>query len=214
MKRLRLEEGEEVLAVIVNSSDTIRTYWEGDFDPDEREAPTCWSPDNTQPSDRVPQDKKQASRCMDCKQNIRGSGSNGGRACRFSKRLAVVLEGDLEEVRSLHIPASSWFGKNFEAPFRGLKEYALFLHNRQATSVALFTRVTLNCDGTFPVIVFAPKRPLEEEELDIVKDIIGSDDALEAIDIDAFTGNTDSESPFEVEEGFTQDSIGELSYDD
>jgi len=203
VRKLNIPDSEEVLAVIVNSSGISRAYWGGEYDPDNPQAPTCWSPDGGQPSPNVPEANIQSRRCMNCKQNIRGA---SGRACRFSQKLAVVLEDDLEEVHQLHVPASSIFGKNFEKPFHGLQEYAKLLVKHKTTSVALYTRIVSNCDGDFPVILFAPQRPLEEDEIDIVKRVIGNDDALEAIDTDAYTGDTNSESPFEVEEGFTQDA--------
>ena len=77
--------------VIVNAAKLSRTFYAGQYDPENPSAPTCWSPDTQAPSPDVPKDQMQAARCMDCPQNIKGSGQGESRACRFSQRLAVML---------------------------------------------------------------------------------------------------------------------------
>ena len=62
----------------------------------------------------VPEDQRQSGRCIDCTQNIKGSGRGTGRACRFVQRLALVLEDDLETVYQLQLPPTSIFGEAME----------------------------------------------------------------------------------------------------
>ena len=72
--------------------------------------PDCFSDDGITPNARS--ENKQAASCKDCPQNIAGSGNGQSRACRFSRRLAVLLENDQKgEVMQLTLPASSIFGK-------------------------------------------------------------------------------------------------------
>ena len=72
--------------------------------------PDCFSDDGITPSPRS--ENKQCATCKDCPQNIAGSGQGTSRACRFSRRLAVLLENDQKgEVMQLTLPASSIFGK-------------------------------------------------------------------------------------------------------
>ena len=75
-------------AVIVNAAFVSRSYYEGDYDPDKLMLPTCWSSDTQVPSSDVPQEQRQAARCMDCSHNIRGSGYKSSRACRFAQQIA------------------------------------------------------------------------------------------------------------------------------
>ena len=94
-----------------------------EFDPNAVQAPVCWSSDTRQPDSQV--FEKQAVRCMDCKHDIRGSASGGGRACKYSQKLAVLLKDD-PNVYQLHIPASSIFGRAKDGHMP-LQEYARFL---------------------------------------------------------------------------------------
>ena len=125
MKRISIRGGEfsllgdsqqEVLSsdninvIIVNAAPVSRSYFGNQFDPNKSTAPMCWSDDTQRPSSNVSEDNLQARRCMDCTQNVRGSGENGGRACRFQQRLAVVFEGDLSSVDNnggMRFPACS-----------------------------------------------------------------------------------------------------------
>jgi hypothetical protein len=207
MKRLNITDEQAV--VIVNASAVSRTYWAGEYDANAPRAPTCWSVDTHVPSSSVPEKNRQATRCLECPHDIRGSGANGGRACRFSQKLAVVLEADIEhdpvEVYQLHVPASSIFSKKNTPPWMGLQEYAKFLAAHDTNSVALLTRISKS-EGDIPKLLFAPKRPLEEAELDVVKNIISAAVTLEAINTDAYIGN-DNISPFEELDGYTQTNL-------
>ncbi len=98
-------------AVIVNAAEISRAYYEGVYDSDNPTAPTCWSSDTDRPDKDVPTEDVQSVRCMDCTQNIRGSGSGMGRACRFHQRIAVLLEGELDKAYQLQVSATSIFGK-------------------------------------------------------------------------------------------------------
>ena len=86
---------------------TNRTYYEGAFDATKASSPVCWSPDGEAPS---PKSKTpQCTTCALCPKNIKGSGANGSKACRYSKNLAVVFPDDLDTVYRLSVPASSLF---------------------------------------------------------------------------------------------------------
>ena len=75
-------------------------------------APTCWSSDTDKPDDNV--DAPQASRCADCEQNVKGSGKGESRACRYSQKIAVSLEEDMDNVYQMQLPATSIFGDTKE----------------------------------------------------------------------------------------------------
>ena len=88
----------DINLVIVAAAPISRTYYAGAYDPQNPLPPTCWSSNTNAPADDVPEDQKQSTRCMDCPQNVKGSGQGQSRACRFSQKLAVALEGKLDTV--------------------------------------------------------------------------------------------------------------------
>ncbi len=188
--------------VIVNAAEVSRSYYKDDYVVGVKKLPTCWSTDTQRPSPEVPEDQMQSARCLDCVQNVRGSGSAGGRACRFHQRLAVVEDCALDIVYQLQVPASSIFGKE-----RGggmpLQAYSKFLAGHGTPSIAVVTRIGFDEGSSVPKLNFYPQRPLEEKELEEVRLMVDHDDTLQAIafTVDAYNANT--RSPFAETEGFT-----------
>ena len=129
--------GDAVEVVIVNAAKVSRAYFANEFDGENTVAPTCWSEDTQRPDPFV--DERQANRCLDCKQNIRGSAGQG-RACRFQQRLAVVFEDNLEEVYQLMLPATSIFGKTINGHMP-LQEYAKHLSKHNTKAVSVVTKI-------------------------------------------------------------------------
>lgn len=188
-------------AVIVNAAPISRSYYEDEYDPDKPIAPTCWSSDTQTPSTEVPEDKRQAARCLDCKHNIRGSGYGSSRACRFSQRLAVVPEGRLEDVYQLRLPATSIFGEDRDGHMP-MQAYARFLHKHGTPAIAVLTRIYFDKDSETPKLFFKPTRPLGDEELSVVSDMIDSRETLEAITLEYTPFEGITKSPFEATDGF------------
>lgn len=188
-------------AVIVNAATISRAYYAGEYEPDKPTLPTCWSSDTQTPDIGVPQGQRQAARCLDCQNNIRGSGRGSSRACRFSQRLAVLPHDRLEEVFQLHIPATSIFG-GIENGHMHMREYAHHLQNRGVSFGAVITRIYFDMGSDIPKLCFKPMRPLRDEELSVVSDRVFHPDTIRAITLEytPFEGNTTS--PFEVTDGF------------
>ena len=184
--------------IVVNAAPVSRSYFENAYDPNRSSAPTCWSADTQRPSVDVPQEKKQAARCMDCPQNIRGSGSNHGRACRFAQRLAVVFDGQLDEVYQLQLPATSIYGRGNSGhmPMQG---YVKFLSSRGSVATRIVTRVYFDEQSPIPKLYFKPIRSLNEGEAEKVSELKNHPDTLKAISLDVFA---EPKSPFSVVEGF------------
>lgn len=100
------------------------TYYSGGFDPDNPGAPVCYAlgdPDNPDApmAPHADSSEPQAEECTGCLQNEWGSADRGrGKACGNKHRLALITEGDLEDVAAaevvfLHIPPTSvkgWAG--------------------------------------------------------------------------------------------------------
>ena len=191
--------------IIVNAAKVSRSYYKDDYDPTVKRLPTCWSSDTQRPSPDVPSDRRQSARCIDCSQNIRGSGTGGGRACRFSQRLAIVEEKALDTVYQLQVPASSIFGKAQGRSSMPLQAYAKFLSGHGTPSAVVVTRISFDAGSPVPKLFFYPQRPLEEEELRLVRGMVDADDTLAAIAFDIVPHNREG-SPFAAPEGFNINS--------
>jgi len=103
------------VVIVGVAPDVQRTFYIKAYDPNaEPTAPDCWTNDGRKPdaSIKAPQGKN----CETCPQNVKGSGQGETRACRFKRRLAVILpeevggnnEGDIYQ---LEVASKSIFGK-------------------------------------------------------------------------------------------------------
>jgi hypothetical protein len=117
---------------------------------------------------------------MDCTQNVRGSGENGGRACRFQQRLAVVFEDNLREVYQLQVPASSIFGRAVDGNM-GMQEYARHLSSHDTIVTAVITNICFDKDSIIPKLYFKPMRPLSYDDSMVVLDMKDHEDTQRAI---------------------------------
>jgi len=177
-----------------------RAYYGDAYDPNRVAVPTCWSPDTQLPAREVPQEQRQSARCMDCPQNIRGSGSYGGRACRFSQRLAVVFQDKPEEVYQLQIPATSIFGSTNSGD-KGMQHYARLLAKHDTPVVTIITKIYFDEDSAVPKLCFKPVDRLDEDTLTRVSAMIDHEDTIRAITMSIPT-TSEPVSPFSVVEGF------------
>lgn len=187
-------------AVIVNAANISRAYYEDEYDILNPVAPTCWSADTDRPDDAVPTDNVQSKRCMDCTQNIRGSGIGAGRACRFLQRVAVLLEDDLNTVYQLQVSATSIFGK----PQRGsmpLQQYAKHLNNHNTPFASVVTNIYFDVDSSVPKLFFRPKRSLNVAEMQGVDGMTNHPETLGAINTAILSVHAAPRSPFSDESG-------------
>ena len=192
--------GKSVDVIIVNAAPVSRSYFGGEFDPNKSTAPVCWSDDTQRPSTNVPEDRIQSRRCMDCTQNVRGSGENGGRACRFQQRLAVVFEEDLEEIYQLQIPASTIFGRVVNGNM-GMQAYARHLASHDMSILAVVTNIRFDEDSVVPKLYFKPVRPVDTDMGIKLSEMVVHEDTKRAIT--SFVPVTSEPSPFgKVEGGF------------
>lgn len=134
------------------------TYVRGQSTP-----PACSSADGIRPDARIKE--PQASTCASCPQNIAGSGNNGARACRYHRRLAVVLEGDLNgEVYQLTLPSTSIFGKGEGTKNLPLEAYARMLASNNVNIDDVVTTMEFDTDSSTPKLTFSVARFLEPAE--------------------------------------------------
>jgi hypothetical protein len=179
-EQVSVSKSDTMNIVVVNAASISRTYYEGDYDPNNTAAPTCWSADSKVPSPDVPAEQKKASRCADCPMNIKGSGANNGRACRFNQRLAITLEGKPDDVYQLQLPATSIFGEAKNGDM-GMQAYAKFLDAHDTPIIAVMTEMRFDENSETPKLFFKPVRPLTEEELHAAVAAKDTEEAIKAI---------------------------------
>jgi NACalpha-BTF3-like transcription factor len=166
--------------VVLDAAKVSRTYYAGTYDPENPAPPACWSQDTQTPAPEVPQETRQASRCADCPQNVRGSGQGDTRACRFSQRIAVALENSYDKVYQVQLSATSVFGdaKNGNMP---MQAYARYLKAHSAPIQAVVTTMHFDENSDVPKLFFKAARPLDEPELKEVLALRGHEDVTRAL---------------------------------
>jgi len=179
-KEIAQNEDRAMNIVIVAANPNVsRSYYEGTYQEGQSIAPSCWSNDGISPDSKV--ESPQAEKCASCPQNIKGSGQGDSRACRFSQRLAVVLENDIRgDVYQLTLPAQSIFGAadNSKMP---LQAYAKFLGSHGLPVTAVVTEMRFDTASATPRLTFKAVRPLEADELQMAQDKGKSPEAKSAI---------------------------------
>jgi hypothetical protein len=156
--------------IIINALPKVsRQFYATAFDPDAAPTlPDCWSNLGDVPDPKAT--NAQSASCATCPQNIDGSGINGkGRACRFNRRIAVVLENDMSgDIYQFNIPAKSLFGKGVgnTHPF---ESYTKFLPANGESIDRIVTQIAFDENETADVLKFTPVRHLTDEEIDVVE---------------------------------------------
>jgi hypothetical protein len=182
-KEVRVSEERSMQIVVLNAAPVSRTYYAGTYVKGQKMKPTCWSADTQTPDPQVPAEQRQASRCADCKQNIKGSAAQGeGRACRFSQRLAVALvtpNGVDDNVYQISLPATSVFGDP-EGQKMPLQAYGRYLKANNTHIVSVVTEMRFDVNGQMKLI-FKPIRALEDDELRQVLELREHPDTQKAI---------------------------------
>ena len=181
--------GKEIAAVDERYLDVVivaaqpkvgRMYYAGKWDPTAKATPpACWSPDGDKPDAAVKE--PQASACMGCPQNVAGSGQGNSKACRFERRLAVVLANDIEgDVLQLALPSTSIFG-DAENGNHPLHAYVKALSQQGISPDMVITRIKFDTSAEHPKLFFKPQGWLTEDQYKVVQEQGKSDDATKAI---------------------------------
>ena len=157
-----------------------RMYYEGKWDPSKpATAPACWSPNGDTPDAAVK--KPQASACMSCPQNVAGSGQGNSKACRFERRLAVVLANDIDgDVLQLALPSTSIFG-DAENGNHPLHAYVKALAAQNISPDMIVTRIKFDTKAEHPKLFFKPQGWLNEEQFNVVQEKGKTPEAIKAI---------------------------------
>jgi hypothetical protein len=193
-------------AVLIADAPKIsRSYYATDYVAGVSLPPDCWTSDsNGGPDESVV--NPQASKCSVCPQNVKGSGSGGGKACRLFTRVAVGFLGDNEAtngVFQLHLPATSVFGDAPDAVNKPTRlpflKYKKFVENNGYKISQLITRVSQDEKSAYKKLLFEPVGYVPEDSLEQVKGLIENPNTKEAIETKYSAAKADDEvSPAET----------------
>lgn len=170
--------------IVVNALPKVsRQFYATAFDPDATPTlPDCWSNLGDVPDPKAA--NAQSANCTTCPQNIDGSGTNGkGRACRFNRRIAVLLENDMSgDIYQFNIPAKSLFGKGVgnTHPF---ESYTKFLPANGESIDRIITQISFDENETADVLKFTPVRHLTDEEITVVESAQSSQESKRVIQL-------------------------------
>ena len=177
-KSVAVNEDRAMNIIIVRAAENnARTYYGGQYEKGVKSRPLCWSDDASKPNDKA--EKPQHKTCNGCPQDVKGSGQGDSRACRYSRRLAVLLASDIDgDIYAMNINASSLFGQG-EGRKMGLQQYARFLGGHGIEVNAVVTEMRFDTSANMK-LVFSAVRPLEEAEWEKVAARIEDQAAIDA----------------------------------
>ena len=163
-KEVAVNEDRAMNIIIVRAADAnSRTYYGGQYEKGTKSRPVCWSDDSLKPNEKA--SKPQNKTCAGCPQDVKGSGQGDAKACRYSRRLAVLLASDIDgDIYAMSINASSLFGQG-DGRKMGLQQYARFIGGHGIEVNAVVTEMRFDTSaGANMKLTFSAVRPLEEHE--------------------------------------------------
>jgi hypothetical protein len=128
--------------------------------------PDCWSNDGIVPEASAK--NKQHTTCNGCPKDIKGSAPNNKKACRYERRLAVLVAGDPSgDIYQITIPGASVFSDN-DGNVYGFEGYMKFLLASNEALDTVVTRLVYDAESDTAKIGFKPIRHLTEMEVGFV----------------------------------------------
>jgi len=163
-KEVTHNEDRHLNVVIVAAAPKVsRTYYAQQYqEGGEVAAPDCWSADGDVPDAKAA--SPQSKRCVDCPQNIAGSGQGNSRACRYYQRIAVVLANDVGgDVFQLTLPSTSIFGEGTNGKWP-LQAYGKMLGSKGIPVTAVVTEMRFDTSSATPKVNFKAVKFLEADQ--------------------------------------------------
>ena len=175
-----------VNAVIVNASPAVgRIYYAKQWSPDaEPTAPDCFSNDGRAPD--AGSTNPQADRCDSCGQNIKGSGQGNSKACRYSRRIALVLEEDfgtsLEgSVYQMNLASKSLFGDSVGDNTHTFENYSKYLSNNGKSLDYVITQISFNEDNDNQSVLFTPTKYINKTQYAVTSKVANTPEVLKMV---------------------------------
>jgi hypothetical protein len=155
--------------VIVNASPKVgRIFYMKQWTPDaEPTSPDCFSNDGVAPD--AGSANPQSDRCDSCDQNIKGSGMANSKACRYSRRLAVMLEENFNsalenDVYQMNLASKSLFGDSPTDKTHKFENYSKYLANNGKSLDYVVTEISFNEDNDNQSVMFTATRFINKAE--------------------------------------------------
>jgi len=165
--------------VIIGCSPVYRTFYV-----EQETSPVCWSSDSKIPDVDVPEPISKS--CMNCENNIKGSGQGGSRACRFHRRIAVVMANHMNgEVYQVILSGISVFGKGGDGAWP-LDKYVEFLNGNKVSLSHVVSEAQFDMDSAIPKLIFTPVRALTEDEYSVIADQMQKENTKEITKLKIF----------------------------
>jgi hypothetical protein len=173
----RVINGEQIGKAATDTLDVIivdwlvepsRKFYAAAYDKDAKATlPDCWSNDGVAPE--VGASNKQSKACASCPKNVKGSGTGGkGKACRYERRLAVLVAGDPSgDIYQIAIPGASLFSDN-DGNVYGFEGYKKFMLASKHALDTVVTRLIYDTEADTAKVGFKPIRHLTEMEASLV----------------------------------------------
>lgn len=197
-----IEEGvfeENYLDVIILGAAPAvsRVYYADSYKAGENAPPSCYSADGQTPADDVKQ--KQASKCMTCPMNAKGSKIVDGqqfKACGYFRRVVLMLAGDTEArmVYKLDVKSQGLFGDSLQNE-KNLNDYIKMVNTRGVDLGSLVTRIKFDTNSSVPKLLFSPNRYISVEEMDAVSSLVRSEEVIALKTVSMSTLDTSTEEP-------------------
>jgi hypothetical protein len=175
-----------VNAIIVNASPAVgRIFYAKQWSPDaEPTAPDCFSNDGRAPD--AGSTNPQADRCDSCQQNIKGSGQGNSKACRYSRRIALVLEEDfgtsLEgSVYQMNLASKSLFGESVGDNTHTFENYSKYLSNNGKSLDYVVTQISFNEDNDNQSVLFTPTKYINKTQYAVTSKVANTPEVLKMV---------------------------------
>lgn len=166
----------DIRVIVVNASPKVgRVFYAKQWTPDaEPSAPDCFSNDGATPDAQAA--NPQSDRCDSCPQNIKGSGMGNSKACRYSRRLALVLEEDFGtamegRVYQMNLASKSLFGDGGPDNAHTFENYTKYLANNGKSLDYVVTQISFNEQNDNQSVLFTPVRFINKGEYDVTSKV-------------------------------------------
>jgi hypothetical protein len=172
--------------IIVNAAPAVgRIFYAKAWSPDaEPTAPDCFSNDGRTPDAGA--ENPQAERCDNCQQNIKGSGMGNSKACRYSRRIAMVLKEDfgtsLEgEVYQMNLASKSLFGEGAGENTHTFENYSKYLSNNGKSLDYVVTQISFNEENDNQSVLFTPTGYINKAQYAVTSEVAKKPDVLKMV---------------------------------
>lgn len=164
---------EKINTIVINASPHVgRIFyaqaWSADAEPT---SPECFSNDGKSPDASA--SNPQSTRCDTCPQNVKGSGMGTSKSCRYSRRIAVMLEDDFNtalegEVYQMNLASKSLFGDSVGENTHTFENYAKYLANNGKSLEYVVTQISFNEDNDNQSVLFTPVGHINKHQFGVI----------------------------------------------